>query len=256
MADDGEFREDVEGVTSAIDTMLNVLRDPNAPTPNLNIAAFLQNFFARMRENSSQATVQRMIKAFDMYTQATLQQTTNRSVDKVPSIQDYIQIRRDTSAVKIGFAVLEYSLGLNFPDEVFDDPVMAELWLAGNDLLTWANDIYSFPVEIARGDTHNLVFVAMQEKQLSLEGAMSYVDELTRSRLEDYVDAKSRLRSFGPELDTQVALYVRGMEHLVQGSIDWTFMTPRYFGDKAQEVRETGLVNITGGIAPAIQIVV
>lgn len=56
-----------------------------------------------MRENSSPATVQRMIKAFDMYTQATLQQTTNRSVDKVPSIQEYIQIRRDTSAVKIGF---------------------------------------------------------------------------------------------------------------------------------------------------------
>lgn len=42
MADDGEFREDVEGITSAINTMLNVLRNPEAPTPKLNIAAFLQ----------------------------------------------------------------------------------------------------------------------------------------------------------------------------------------------------------------------
>lgn len=67
----------------------------------------------------------------------------------------------------------------------------------------------------------------MQEKCLTLDDAMSYVDQIVRARLQDYVDAKKRLRSFGSELDSQIALYVRGMEHLVQGSIDWTFMTPR-----------------------------
>lgn len=42
MADEGEFKEDVEGVKTAIDTMINVLRKPDAPTPDLIIAAFLQ----------------------------------------------------------------------------------------------------------------------------------------------------------------------------------------------------------------------
>lgn len=56
-----------------------------------------------MRSVSSPETTERMINAFYTYTQATLQQTTNRSVDKIPSIDEYIQIRRDTSAVKIGF---------------------------------------------------------------------------------------------------------------------------------------------------------
>ena len=42
MADEGEFRDDVEGVKSAIDTMINVLRNPDAPTPKLIIGAFLQ----------------------------------------------------------------------------------------------------------------------------------------------------------------------------------------------------------------------
>ena len=56
-----------------------------------------------MRADSSPETTQRMINAFDTYTQATLQQTTNRSVDKIPSVEEYIRIRRDTSAVKIGF---------------------------------------------------------------------------------------------------------------------------------------------------------
>lgn len=67
----------------------------------------------------------------------------------------------------------------------------------------------------------------MWDKQLDLEGAMDYVDQLTRKRVQEYVDAKAQLRSFGPELDAQVALYVQGIEYWVQGAIDWTFMTPR-----------------------------
>jgi hypothetical protein len=143
--------------------------------------------------------------------------------------------------------VLEYSLGLELPDEVHDDPIVAELALAGNDILTWANDVYSFPVsgsmkrnsstviltrfsvqiEQARGDTQNLVFITMWNKQLDLEGAMDYVDQLTRKRVQEYVDAKAQLRSFGPDLDDKVALYIQGIEYWVQGAIDWTFMTPR-----------------------------
>lgn len=67
----------------------------------------------------------------------------------------------------------------------------------------------------------------MWDKQLDLEGAMDYVDQLTRKRVQEYVDAKAQLRSFGPELDDKVALYIQGIEYWVQGAIDWTFMTPR-----------------------------
>jgi hypothetical protein len=67
----------------------------------------------------------------------------------------------------------------------------------------------------------------MWDKQLDLEGAMDFVDQLTRKRVQEYVDAKAQLRSFGPELDAKVALYVLGIEYWVQGAIDWTFMTPR-----------------------------
>lgn len=104
----------------------------------------------------------------------------------------------------------------------------------------------------------------MWDKQLNLESAMDYVDQLVRKRLQEYVQAKAQLRSFGPELDDKVARYIQGLEYAVQGSISWTFMTPRelcagyefptltsiigYFGENAEIVRETGLVDIT--IAP------
>ncbi|KAG8730140.1 hypothetical protein FRC12_020472 [Ceratobasidium sp. 428] len=256
MIDEGGLRDNVNGTKLAVDVTMNCLHNPDSAEPKFKIAASLLSFFNRMRANSTPGTIKRFVDSAYLYTQAILQQTVNRSVDDVPTVEEFIQLRRDTSAVKMVFAVLEYSLGLDLPDEVHNDPIVAELALAGNDILTWANDVYSFPIEQARGDTQNLVFITMWDKQLNLEDAMEYVDELTRKRTQEYVEAKKKLRSFGPELDPQVALYVQGIEYWVQGSIDWTFMTPRYFGAEVEKVRDTGMVDIMAPIAPAAPIVV
>ncbi|QRV91530.1 terpene synthase [Ceratobasidium sp. AG-Ba] len=256
MIDEGGLRDNVDGTKLAVDITMDVLRNPDTAQPKFKIAASLLSFFQRMRANSSPATIKRFVDASDLYTQAILQQTVNRSVDDVPTVEEFIELRRDTSAVKMVFAVLEYSLGLSLPEEVHNDPIIAELSLCGNDILTWANDVYSFPIEQARGDTQNLVFITMWDKQLDLEGAMEYVDQLTRRRTQDYVEAKKKLRSFGPELDAQIQLYIQGIEYWVQGSIDWTFMTPRYFGAEVENVRDTGVVDIMAPIAPSAPIVV
>lgn len=67
----------------------------------------------------------------------------------------------------------------------------------------------------------------MSEKRLDLEGAMSYVSQLIQKRVHEYVNAKARLRSFGPALDDKVALYIQNIEHVVRGTIHWAFITPR-----------------------------
>ncbi|KAG8763473.1 hypothetical protein FRC11_003162 [Ceratobasidium sp. 423] len=249
MTDEGGLRDSVERVKQAINVTMNILRDPESPQPKFKIAATLQDIFHRMRATSSPGTIRRFVEAADRYTQGILQQTVNRCVDEVPTVEGFIALRRDTSGVEMVFAVLEYSLALDLPDEVHNDPIVAELALAGNDILTWANDVYSFPVEQARGDTQNLVFITMWDKQLDLEGAMDYVDQLIRKRVQEYLEAKAKLRSFGPELDDQVAFYIQGIEYWVQGAIDWSFMTTRYFGADAEKVRETGMVDIMAPIA-------
>ncbi|CAE6445271.1 unnamed protein product [Rhizoctonia solani] len=255
MTDEGGLRDNVERVKQAVDITMNALRNPDGPEPKFKVAATLQSFFKRMRANATPATIQRFVDSSDLYTQAILQQTVNRSADEVPTVEGFIQLRRDTSAVKMVFAVLEYSLGLDLPDEVHNDPIVAELALAGNDILTWANDIFSFPIEQARGDTQNLVFITMWDKQLNLEDAMDYVDQLTRKRVQEYVEAKAKLRSFGPELDDKVALYIRGIEYWVQGAIDWTFMTTRYFGADFERVFRFGPKDVPVELWPMAAVV-
>jgi hypothetical protein len=67
----------------------------------------------------------------------------------------------------------------------------------------------------------------MWNLQLDLEGAIAYVDRMTRRRVQEYVESRTKLPSFGDGLDLQVAQYVQGIEYCVQGFLDWTFMTPR-----------------------------
>ncbi|KAG8712751.1 hypothetical protein FRC08_014135 [Ceratobasidium sp. 394] len=235
--------QDVDKAKLVLGTIMDTLRSPDTAQPGLQIVAALQRQVSDHISNP--ATIQRFVDAADLFTQAVLQQTVNRSTDHVPTVEEYINVRQNTSSTKMFYPVLEYSLSLDLPDEVHNDPIIAELLVAGNDIVNWANDIYSFPVEYARGDTHNLVYVVMWNHQLDLEGAIDYVDKLTRKRLQEYVDAKAQVRSFGPKVDPLVALYIQGFEYSFQGFIEWQFMTPRYFGADAQKVKDTGIVDLT-----------
>ncbi|KAH7334147.1 isoprenoid synthase domain-containing protein [Rhizoctonia solani] len=248
--------DSIQGMKRAVDVTMKVLRDPTSSPPRFKVAAILHSYFNRMRQVASPATIRHFVDAVDFYTQAVYQQKVNRSTDTTPTIEEYIQLRRDTSAMKIAWAVLEYSLDMDLPDEVVNHPIVKELADAGNDILTWANDIYSFPIEFARGDTHNFVCVAMEHNKLGLDDAIEFVNKLTRKRLDEYVETKAKLPSFGPGVDEQVAQYILGIEYCVQGFIDWTFMTPRYFGDEAAKVKETGMVNLMAPITLDAHVVV
>ncbi|QRW16746.1 terpene synthase [Rhizoctonia solani] len=246
----------IQRMKNAVDVTMKVLRDPSTPPPKFKVAAVLQSCFHRMRQDGGDGTLRRFIDATDQYTQRSLEQQVNKSTERIPTVNEYIQHRREASAMMTALAVLEYTLELNLPDEVANNSVVIELGIAGSDILNWANDIYSFPVEFARGDVHNFVSVAMEHMDvamehmdLGVEDAIAYVDQRIRDRVDEYVATKNKLPKFGPGLDEQAARYIQGIEYFVQGFIDWSFITPRYFGDEAKKVKETGVVKLVAPIA-------
>ncbi|CUA68233.1 hypothetical protein RSOLAG22IIIB_07766 [Rhizoctonia solani] len=121
--------DSIQGMKRAVDVTMNVLRDPTSPAPKFKVASILHSYFNRMRQDASPATIRHFVDAVDFYTQAVFQQKVNRSTDTTPSIDEYIQLRRDTSAMKIawGETVLEYSLDMDLPDEVVNHPIVKEL---------------------------------------------------------------------------------------------------------------------------------
>ena len=74
-----------------------------------------------------------------MFFQAVHQQALFRANGVVPDLETYIDMRRDTSGCKPVFDLIEYSLDLELPDVVAEDPVIVALNQGANDLVTWSN---------------------------------------------------------------------------------------------------------------------
>jgi len=54
--------------------------------------------------------------------------------------------------------------------------------------------------------------------------------------IEEFLDCKKMLPSWGPEVDEAVST---GPECWVGGSLEWSLSGGRYFGDSVEEVRRT-----------------
>lgn len=104
--------------------------------------------------------------------------------------------------------------------------------------------MYSFNVEQSKGDTQNLVIIAMNEMGLDVQGAVDYVGELIKARIDQYVMEKHCLPSWGAEVDAEVAAYVAGLERWVIGVLHWSFDSERYFGAEHERIKKDLIVTL------------
>ena len=82
------------------------------------------------------------------------------------------------------------------PDSVYHSPVFQEIVLAGADLFSWINDLYSLDKEIACGLVSNLILALQRERRLYRERAFIAAHTLIIDRANDLIAAEQRL----PEL--------------------------------------------------------
>lgn len=67
----------------------------------------------------------------------------------------------------------------------------------------------------------------MNERQIGLQEAIDVLTEMLAQRVNDYVELKSKLPSFGPHADRELARYLHALENFVQGTVLWYYLSPR-----------------------------
>ncbi|KAF9232893.1 isoprenoid synthase domain-containing protein [Melanogaster broomeanus] len=229
LSDEGDLQSKPEGVQAGHDISISVLADPDGPRPEYPYAAMLYDLLSRLRETSTPGAYKRFIRAFEGWSSSQVTQSRNRSQDRMLSVEEFIHMRRATIGGAMVEAVIEYSLDLDLPDEVFENPIIQAMSVATNDLMTWPNDLCSFNKEQSDGDYQNLVFCIMHERNIGLQGAIDVLTEMLAQRVDEYIELKSKLPSFGPEADKELARYLHALENFVQGTVLWYYLSPRYF---------------------------
>lgn len=84
----------------------------------------------------------------------------------------------------------------------------------------------------------------MKERGLDVQDAIDCAGQLFGEVMEGFLADKTRLPSWGPSVDADVAAYVEAMGHWVIGNLEWSFETQRYFGADHDEIKSTRLVTM------------
>ena len=85
--------------------------------------------------------IERFISGFDDYLKSVIVEAEDRVTGNLRTVDDYIILRRDTCAAKPSFSFL--GLGLQIPNEVFEDPFIIALLDNAADLIFISNVSYS-----------------------------------------------------------------------------------------------------------------
>ncbi|KAG1822454.1 terpenoid synthase [Suillus subaureus] len=219
-------------------TVMDALHNPHKPRPEgewVGGEMTRQTWERTIRDASAQSQ-KRFIAAFDLFLEATMRQAIDRSKHHIHDIQGYIDVRRDTIAMKILFALLE--LGLDIPDEVMSHPTIETMVLASTDMIIIDNDIISYNLEQARGDaSHNFITTVMRELDTDVNGAMLWVADLHMKAQKRFLEAMAAIPKWGEPIDSQMREYCDGLGNSVRSNYEWNFETERYFGTKGPEIR-------------------
>lgn len=218
----------------------------------LNPGKLARDFWARCIPDCGPGAQSRFKETLELFFEAVNIQARARDDDVIPDLESYIDVRRDTSGCKPCWALIEYALDIDLPEFVAEHPVIAALNQSTNDLVTWSNDIFSYNVEQSRGDTHNMIVILMTYHGHSLQSAVDYVGDLCSQTIDAFCETKTKIPSWGPEIDGMVSRYVQGLQDWIVGSLHWSFQTHRYFGSQGQEVKKHRVVQLLPLVPQAV----
>ncbi|MGX5187625.1 epi-isozizaene synthase [Streptomyces avermitilis] len=107
----------------------------------------------------------------------------NRTRGIVPTVEEYLELRRLTFAHRIWTDLLEPSARHEIPAGVREHPGYRRAALLSQEFAAWYNDLCSLPKEIAGDEVHNLGISLIHHEGLTLEEAVTEV----RRRVEECI---------------------------------------------------------------------
>ncbi|GAB3965229.1 terpene synthase [Plantactinospora veratri] len=155
-------------------------------------------------------------------------EATNKANGRLPSVAEYVPLRRATSAAYVSYALIEFATGQRVPDAVYHHPAVRAVADTANDLLSWFNDLLSLERDAATSGGHNLVLAVAREEGIPVEAAIEAVVRRWRQSMRRFVELRDAVPSFGPALDGPLRQYLDGLANSVRGTMDWSLESGRY----------------------------
>ncbi|MEU7058363.1 epi-isozizaene synthase [Streptomyces sp. NPDC046197] len=124
----------------------------------------------------------------------------NRTQGVVPTVREYLALRRLTFAHWIWTDLLEPSAGCELPDAVRKHPAYRRPALLSQEFAAWYNDLCSLPKEIAGDEVHNLGISLVKHEDMTLEEAVTEIRRRVEECISEFLDAEREGLRFADDL--------------------------------------------------------
>ncbi|MGX5819962.1 terpene synthase family protein [Chitinophaga lutea] len=200
-----------------------------APPEGMALASSFADLWKRMKRLGSTAWQQRFVQSMTDYLDACVWEVGNRIDRKAPSVADYIEKRPYTGALFADIELIEILENIYLPDDVRLHDTVRQLSLACNNVVCWANDLFSFEKERRQGDVHNLVIALKEERSLTLEAAMAEAARMHDAEVRRFIELSESLPPVAEEVREELQRYFDVLRAWMRANLDWSFQdTARY----------------------------
>ncbi|PBK67980.1 terpenoid synthase [Armillaria solidipes] len=234
-----------EVVRRYADVVMDAVRNPikSRPSDEVVLGVIAQEFWALGVKSASSTSQKHFVESLRHYVDALVQEVEDRHHRRIRNVEDYFDIRRWNIGIYMVYAMLE--LSYDMPDEVFNHPTIVALRSVGRDLMIMDNDLASYNKEQALEECpHNILVCVMNEQNCDLHDALSWVEDLHRSRRNKFLTLWTEIPSWGPEIDAIASHYLHGIANWVRGNECWNFESERYFGSNCRAVQQHRMVTL------------
>ena len=125
----------------------------------------------------------------------------NRLRGRVPTVEEYLELRRLTFAHWIWTDLLEPSAGRELPDTVRKHPAYRRAALLSQEFAAWYNDLCSLPKEIAGNEVHNLGISLVRHRKMTLPEAVTELRRRITDCIDEFLIAEREALRFADTLD-------------------------------------------------------
>jgi germacradienol/geosmin synthase len=160
----------------------------------------------------------------------------NQIQHRIPDPVDYVEMRRQTFGSDLTMNLARITQAGEIPPGLFRTRAMRGLENSAQDYACFTNDIFSYQKEIEfEGEVHNCVLVVQEFLNIDRRQAVSVVNDLMTSRLQQFeriiaTELPLVVEDFDLDADGRAALdaYVVGMQDWMAGILDWHILCGRY----------------------------
>jgi hypothetical protein len=169
----------------------------------------------------------------------------HRNADRLPTLDEFLDVRRESIGVRPCLDFAERCGGYALPDDLYGSPLLREMREITGDVVIFVNDIISLVKELAAGDVNNSVVVHRAHKGCTIEESVEHISALANTRTARFARLAAALpgtldrRGVSRETSERVGHYIDGMRHLMAGNLAWSLATSRYDA--------TGIAAVSGG---------